>query len=123
MFVFFSSGAKDSYLQVPNSAVTPFITEMNHLHNQSHINKAKLEAETALAKERASHAELKLQMKQQRSLTDRLQTQIETLEREKINLQFNKTTLGKAAFQAVFGVLYILWLKWWQTFSPMQHMM
>lgn len=123
MFVFFSSGAKDSSLQVPNSAVTPFIAEMNHLHNQSHINKAKLEAETALAKERAGYADLKLQMKQQQTLTDRLQAQIETLEREKINLQFNKTTLGKADFQAVFGVLYILWLKWWQTFSPMQHMM
>lgn len=107
---FYSSGAKDSYLQVPNSAALPVIMEMDFLRNHSHIIKAKLEAQTALAKERANHAEQKLQVKQQKNLMDNLQKQIETLHTEKMDLQSNKTVYGEAGFFLVSCV--ILWLKW-----------
>lgn len=100
---FHASGAKAQDLQVPNSAATPIIIEMNYLRNHSDIVRAKLEAQAALAKERANHVQLKLQMKQQKTLTDNLQGRIETLLSEKTNLQSNKSTLGKADFQPVFG--------------------
>lgn len=76
---------------------------MNYLRNHSDITRAKLLARAALAKERTSHVQLKLQVKQQKTATDRLQRQIETLHKETKNLQSNKTTLGKADFQPVFG--------------------
>lgn len=105
---FYASGAKAQDLQVPNSAATPVIIEMNYLRNHSDIIRAKLEAQAALAKERTNHVQLKLQVKQQKTLTDSLQGQIETLRNERTNLQSNKTTLGKSSnlFQ------YVSWLKW-----------
>lgn len=95
---FSSSGAKaqNNFLQGPNSPANSLIVEMNYLRNQSGINKATLEAQTALAKERASRVQLKMQVKQQKALTDSFQGQIETLQTQRANLQSNKTTLGKA---------------------------
>lgn len=84
--------AQDISLQVSNSAIAPLIAEMNFLRNQSGIVRAKLEAQGALVKEQASHAQLKLQVNQQKTLTDGLQAQIETLHTVKANLQTNKTT-------------------------------
>lgn len=92
-----ASGAKAQDLQVPNSAATPVIIEMNYLRNHSNIIRAKLEAQAALTKERTNHVQLKLQVKQQKTLTDSLQGQIETLHNEKTNLQSNKTVLGKTS--------------------------
>ncbi|XP_044023024.1 C-type lectin domain family 4 member M-like isoform X2 [Siniperca chuatsi] len=88
--------AQGDYVQVPNSAATPLIIEMNYLRNHSDIIRTKLEAQAAIAKERASHVQLKLQIKQQKTLTDSLQRQIETLHTEKTNLQSNKTTLEES---------------------------
>ncbi|XP_074516563.1 oxidized low-density lipoprotein receptor 1-like isoform X1 [Sebastes fasciatus] len=84
-------------LQVPHSAATPLIIEMNFLHNNhSDIIRAKLEAQAEIARQRSSHQQLKLQMKQTITLTDSLQRQIETLYTEKTNLQSNKTTLEES---------------------------
>ncbi|XP_070776809.1 C-type lectin domain family 4 member M-like [Enoplosus armatus] len=88
--------AKDDHIQVPNSAATPFVIEMSYLSNHSDIIRAKLAAQTALAKERAKHVQLELQLKQQKTLTDILQRQIETLRTEKTNLQSNKITLEES---------------------------
>ena len=92
---FCASGAKANNLQIPHSAATPFMIELNYLRNNSEIIKAKLEAEAALARERASQVQLKLQVKQQKTNTDILQSQIETLLTEKTKLIANKTSLGK----------------------------
>ncbi|KAM9842957.1 C-type lectin domain family 3 member A-like [Aulostomus maculatus] len=86
--------AKEDYLQVPDSAATPLIIERNFLRNHSEIVKAKVEAEAALARERTNHVQLKLQIKQQKTLSDNLQSQIEILQTQKEKLQSNKTTLG-----------------------------
>ncbi|XP_051240751.1 CD209 antigen-like protein E isoform X2 [Dicentrarchus labrax] len=85
--------AQDIYLQVPDSAATPLIIEMNYLRNHSGIIRAKLEAQAALAKQRASHVQVKMEVKQQQTLTDSLQRQIETLHTEKTNLLSEKTSL------------------------------
>lgn len=81
---------------------------MNYLRNQSGINKATLEAQTALAKERAGHFQLKMQVKQQKALTDSFQGQIETLQTQRANLQSNKTTLGKADYSNPVQCMYTL---------------
>lgn len=95
---FSSSGAKaqNNFLQGPNSAANSLVVEVNYLRNQSGINKATLEAQSALAKERTDHFQLKMQVKQQKALTDSFQGRIETLQTQRANLQSNKTTLGKA---------------------------
>ncbi|XP_073339851.1 uncharacterized protein [Pagrus major] len=85
--------AQNDFLQGPNSVATSLILEKNYLRNHSGINKAKLEAQTALVKERANHIQLKMQVKQQKALTDSFQGQIETLQAQRANLQTNKTTL------------------------------
>lgn len=100
---FHASGVKGENLQVPRSAISPIIIEMNHLHNNSDVIKAKAEAQAQLATQRAKHLHLKRQLKQMVTRTDALQAQMETLKTEKTNLQSNKTTVGKTDFQTLFG--------------------
>ncbi|XP_041810429.1 CD209 antigen-like protein E isoform X2 [Chelmon rostratus] len=88
--------AQDSSLQVPNSAITPLIAEMTFLRNNSGIVRAKLEAQVALNREHDNQVQLKQQVNQQRTLTDSLQAQIETLYTMKANLQSNKTALEES---------------------------
>ncbi|KAM8736626.1 asialoglycoprotein receptor 1-like isoform 2-T2 [Acanthopagrus schlegelii] len=85
--------AQNNFLQGPNSAANSLVVEVNYLRNQSGINKATLEAQSALAKERTNHFQLKMQVKQQKALTDSFQGRIETLQTQRANLQSNKTTL------------------------------
>ena len=98
-----SSGAKDNYPQVPDSAATPLLTEMTFLRNQTGIVKAKVDAQRELAKKRASHVGLKLELKHEKQLSDRLQREIESLREQKIKLNSNRTALGKAYLKLVFG--------------------
>lgn len=102
---FYASGAKakHDYLLAPDSASAPLIIEMNYLRNYSNVIKAKVDAQTELHKRRANHVTLKMQVKEQKIITDRLQGQIETLHKEKANLESNKTLLGMADLQPVFG--------------------
>lgn len=95
---FYASGAKakHDYLLAPDSAAAPLIIEMNYLRNYSHVIKAKVDAQADVQKLRANHVTLKMQVKEQRTMMDRLQGQIETLHKDKTNLQSNKTSLGKA---------------------------
>lgn len=79
---------------------------MTFLRNNSGIVRAKLEAQVALNREHDNQVQLKQQVNQQRTLTDSLQAQIETLYTMKANLQSNKTALGKADIHPVYGVQY-----------------
>ncbi|XP_068437158.1 CD209 antigen-like [Clinocottus analis] len=88
--------SKGENLQVPHSAILPFIVEINHLRNNSGIIRAKLEAQAQLVTQRANHQQLKLQLKQMVTATDRLQGQMEILQTEKTNLQSDKTTVEES---------------------------
>lgn len=70
---------------------------MNYLRNHSDIIRAKLEAQAAVVRERASNAQQRLEVNQQKIITDVVQRRIETLHAEKTNLQSNKITLGKTS--------------------------
>ncbi|KAM6969156.1 uncharacterized protein LKV04_017887 [Tautogolabrus adspersus] len=85
--------ARASYFQVPVSAATPLIIEMNYLRNQSGIIRATMETRAAIAKQQTDHIQLKLQMKQHKVSMERLQRQIETLRKEREKLQSNKSAL------------------------------
>lgn len=93
--ILISSGAKDNYLQVPESAIGPLIAEMNFYRNTSHIIKARLEAEATAEKQRASSAQVRLEVKQQKAFTDTVIKQIGVLQTQKKNLQSNTSALGK----------------------------
>ncbi|XP_026212316.1 CD209 antigen-like [Anabas testudineus] len=83
--------AKD--FQISHSAATPVMVELNFLRNHSGIIKDKVKAQAALVRERANHLQLKMQVKQKKTITDGFQSKIETLKKEKIKLQSNKTSL------------------------------
>lgn len=88
--------AKAKDFEIPQSAAIPLVIERNFLRNHSSIIKAKVEAQLALAKERTSHLQLKLEVKQKKTLIDSLQAEIETLHKEKTILQSNKTSFEKS---------------------------
>lgn len=92
---FYSSGANAKDLQVSDLAATPLILEMNFLRNHTGIMKAKAEAQSALVKERADFARIKLEMTRNKATIDRLEKTIRALQAEKTNLQSNRTALGK----------------------------
>lgn len=104
---FHASGGKAKDLQVPHSAATPLIVELNYLRNQSDIIKDKMEAQMALVRERTSHLQLKLNVKQKKTITDGLQRKIETLLTEKTKLQTNKTSLGTTDFHCSMTIYSI----------------
>lgn len=68
---------------------------MNFYRNNSHIIQARLEAEKTAAKQRASGAQVRLEVKQQKALTDNIVKQIGTLQTKKRNLESNTIALGK----------------------------
>lgn len=94
--IFNSSGAKDNYPEVPGSAIAPLLAEANFYRNNSHIIKARLEAEKTAAKQRASGVSLRLEVKQQKMLTDNILKQIGMLQTKKTDLQSNTNALGTA---------------------------
>lgn len=106
-----ASGAKAKDLPISNSAATPLLVEVNYLSNHNDIIRAKLETQAALARERTFHQELKMQLKQTKTVTDGLQRRIETLQTERTNLKANKTSLGKADAQLTLKKKE-LGLKW-----------
>ncbi|KAM6912269.1 uncharacterized protein FYW49_010784 [Xenentodon cancila] len=92
-------GAKAKDFQIPLSADAGLIAEVNHFRNQSDIIRAKMEAQSALAKERANHLQMKLQIKQKKMVLDILQGKIEKLQTEKASLQSNKTGLERSKME------------------------
>ncbi|XP_069391831.1 C-type lectin domain family 4 member E-like [Paralichthys olivaceus] len=89
--------AKAKDLQVPYSAVTPFIVELNYLKsNHSEMIRGRLEFQATLLRERAIQPHLVLAVKQKKTVIDVLQRQIETLETEKTHLKNNRTTLEES---------------------------
>lgn len=90
-----SSGAKDSYPPVPPSAIAPLLAEMNFYRNNSHIIKARLEAEKTAVKQRANGAQVRLEVKQQKASTDNIVKQIGVLQTKKRYLQSNTSALSK----------------------------
>lgn len=67
---------------------------MNFYRNNSHIIKARLEAEKTVAKQRASGISVRLEVKQQKVLTDNILKQIGMLQTKKTYLQSNTSALG-----------------------------
>lgn len=88
------SGAKDNYLQVSDSTIGPLLAEMNFYRNKSHIIKARLEAEKAVAQQHAFSISVRLEVKHQKVLTDNILKQIGMLQTKKTHLQSNTSTLG-----------------------------
>ncbi|XP_061599041.1 C-type lectin domain family 4 member M-like isoform X2 [Cololabis saira] len=87
--------AKAKDFQLPPSADAALIAELNHFRNHSGIIRAKLNAESALMRERTNHLQMKLQIKQKKTVVDILQGKIEKLQIEKSSLHTNKTVLEK----------------------------
>lgn len=94
--IFNSSGAKDNHPEVPGSAIAPLLAEVNFYRNKSHIIKARLEAEKTAAKQRASGISVRLEVKQQKVLTDNILKQIGMLQMQKTDLQSSTSALGTA---------------------------
>ncbi|GAA6213656.1 CD209 antigen-like protein B isoform X1 [Lates japonicus] len=79
---------KDSSLQVPHSAATQLIIELNYLRsNHSDVIEAAEQAKKALEREVKNHAQLKVIIQQHRTINDDYQRQIEPLQAEKSILQ------------------------------------
>ncbi|XP_028996000.1 C-type lectin domain family 4 member M-like [Betta splendens] len=95
--------AKAKDLQVPQAMTSPLFIELNYLRNQSEIINEKLEVQATLEKERAIHLQLKTQVKQQKTITDRLQKTIEGLQTEKTQRQTNKTSLEQSCGRCPLG--------------------
>lgn len=89
------SGGSGNYPQVPQSAIAPLLAEMNFYRNNSHINKARLEAEETVAKQRAGGTQVRLEVKQQKVITDNIMKQIGVLQTKKRTLQSDTSVLGK----------------------------
>lgn len=94
-YIINSSGAKDNYPEVPGSAIAPLLAEVNYYRNNSHIIKARLEAEKTAAKQRAGGISVRLELKQQKVLTDNILKQIGKLQTKKTDLQSNISVLGR----------------------------
>ncbi|XP_029973314.1 CD209 antigen-like protein E [Salarias fasciatus] len=88
--------AKASDFQIPDSALTPLMVELNHLRNNTELVQAKEAAESALAKERDAHLQLKKQIREKLASTDSFQKIIQTLDEERQILQTNKTALDES---------------------------
>ncbi|KAF0044431.1 hypothetical protein F2P81_003589 [Scophthalmus maximus] len=108
--------AKAKDLPISNSAATPLLVEVNYLSNHNDIIRAKLETQAALARERTFHQELKMQLKQTKTVTDGLQRRIETLQTERTNLKANKTSLEENCGRCLPG--WILLKSSCYYFSP-----
>lgn len=92
-------GAKARDTQVYTSADGLVLAELNHFRNTSAIIRAKVEAQAALLKERASHQQIKLQLNKLKTTSDDLQHQLETLDKEKSALKANQSIFGKVVSQ------------------------
>ncbi|XP_056250248.1 CD209 antigen-like protein E [Seriola aureovittata] len=85
---------KQGSLQVSHSAATQLIDELNYLRsNHSDVIEAEEEAKKELQREIKSHAQLKVQIQQLKTMNDGYQKQIEGLRAEKTTLQSNMSAL------------------------------
>ncbi|XP_061823984.1 C-type lectin domain family 10 member A-like [Nerophis lumbriciformis] len=99
----YCANANDDHLQTPHSAVSALIIERNYLRNHTDILKAEREAELAIVRQQTSLIQMKLQLKQQRRLSDVLQNKIEVLQSEKANLQSKKNALEQSCGRCPAG--------------------
>ncbi|XP_054653203.1 C-type lectin domain family 12 member B-like [Dunckerocampus dactyliophorus] len=99
----YCANANEDHLQTPHSAVSSLIIERNYLRNQSGILKAAQDADSALVREQTRHVQLKLQLKQQKTVSDVLQREIEVFQTEKANLQSKKVTLEESCSRCPSG--------------------
>ncbi|XP_023273002.1 CD209 antigen-like protein E isoform X1 [Seriola lalandi dorsalis] len=85
---------KQGSLQVSHSAATQLIDELNYLRsNHSDVIEAEEEAKKELQREIKSHAQLKVQIQQLKTMNNGYQKQIEGLRAEKTTLQSNISAL------------------------------
>ncbi|PWA16297.1 hypothetical protein CCH79_00004519 [Gambusia affinis] len=102
-----NTGANAKDLQVPDLAASPLLVEVNFLSNQTEIIRQQKEAQNTLEKERANHGQLKLEVRQKKTLTDSLQRQISILQTEKTNLLSNASALEKNCGRCPSGWLLL----------------
>ncbi|XP_040916002.1 C-type lectin domain family 4 member M-like isoform X2 [Toxotes jaculatrix] len=96
VYEIFRQGAKvkEGSLNNSHSAAAQLINELNYLRsNHSDAMKAEEEAKQALEKALENHAQLKVQIEQQKTINDGYQRQVEVLRAEKTNLQANISAL------------------------------
>ncbi|XP_070698760.1 CD209 antigen-like protein 2 [Pempheris klunzingeri] len=85
---------KEGSIQVSHSAAAQLINELNFLRsNHSDVIKAKEEAKNTLDSAIKNHAQLKVQIEQQKTINENYQKQIEALQAEKSTLQSNISAL------------------------------
>ena len=82
-------------LQVPDTAATQLIDELNRLHSNY---SAVIEATEETKDELKNHTQLKVKIEQQKTINDNYQRHIEMLQIEKTNLKSNITALGETEF-------------------------
>lgn len=93
-----SSGAKvkEGSPQASHSAATQLINELSYLRsNHSDVMEAAEEAKRALESALNKHAQLKVQIEQQKNRSDGYQRQLVALQAEKTKLQSNVSALGE----------------------------
>lgn len=96
MYCFSGARVKEASLQAPHSAATQLINELNFLRsNHSDVIEAEEEAKKALEAAIKNHAQLKVQIEQQKTINDGFQRQMEALRTEKTSLQTNISALGE----------------------------
>ncbi|XP_053191391.1 C-type lectin domain family 4 member M-like [Scomber japonicus] len=95
---------KEASLQAPHSAATQLINELNFLRsNHSDVIEAEEEAKKALEAAIKNHAQLKVQIEQQKTINDDFQRQMEALSTEKTSLQTNISALERTCGKCLTG--------------------
>ncbi|XP_040916000.1 CD209 antigen-like [Toxotes jaculatrix] len=98
------SKVKEGSLHVSHPAATQLINELNYLRsNNSDAMKAQEEAKQALQKALKNHAQLKVQIEQQKTINDGYHRQVEVLRAEKANLQANISALEGTCGRCLAG--------------------
>ncbi|XP_036006990.1 CD209 antigen-like isoform X1 [Fundulus heteroclitus] len=101
----YCANAKD--LQIPGLAASPLLVEVNFLRNHTELIRDKLETQNRLKKERANHVQMKLEVRQKKTLTDSLQRTISMLQTEKTHLQSNRSAFENNCARCPAGWLLL----------------
>lgn len=107
------TGGQASEVSAPDQiTVQALIVEVKQLQvMQTDAIKAREEAQQALKEELVRHQQLKLQLEQNKTLSDSLQKQLETLHIEKATLQSDTSGTGERLLDS-FSESSILFLQW-----------
>ncbi|XP_029316577.1 CD209 antigen-like isoform X1 [Cottoperca gobio] len=94
---------REGSLQVSHCAATQLINELNY--NHSDVIKAEEEAKNALQRALTNHAQIKVNIEQQKTINDNYQRQMQALQTQKTNLQSNISALEGTCGRCLSGWL------------------